>query len=121
MAAHMPHVGDRRRGLPAPGGCGNSPLRLLIIPEMDPVVVRRMHGLLQEDLIDKTIDSHMTGDRNSTPRTLPHMADEEGTHLDVLWILLDDTIKRLEIIPASLFLPLPPLVAVLDFLRTGSE
>ena len=117
MPAHMPHMGDRGRGLAAAARSGKSALRLFIIPEMNPVMMRRMHRRLLQDLIDEAVHGHVAGDRHAAPGALPCMADEKGPRLDILRVLLDDAIQRLEIVLAALFFAIAFLAAGLAFLR----
>ena len=113
MPAHMPHMGDRGRGLAAAGRCGKSALRLFIIPEMNPVVMHRMHRRLLQDLLDEAVHGHVTGNRHAAPGALPCMTNEKSPRLEILRVLLDDAIQRLEIVLAAFFFA----VAFLAFLR----
>ena len=117
MATHMPHMGYGGRGLAIPGRRGKSAGRLLIVPEMDSVMVGRVHRRLLQDLVDQGVHCNMAGDPDTTPGALPHMAHQESPRLEIGGKLLDDAVKRIEVILPALFLPVILLAAALVFLR----
>jgi hypothetical protein len=90
---HVPHVGDPRRG-ESELGCGvEGALRLALVPEMDAVVVRRVHRGLGKDLLQEGIDHLMTADGNPLPGELPDPHDEEGLRLNVIGKFMNQVLQ----------------------------
>ena len=100
MAGHVPHVGDSRSGMPELGSGIESDLSLLTVPEVDPIVVCRVHWIDSKDLLENGIDRLMAVNRQAAASELPEAHTKERTGFDVCGVIL---YNALEIVDQLLF------------------
>ena len=114
VPGHVPLMGDAWGALTGFRGRRNRPdgrLVLLTIPEVDAVMVRRVHGLLGEDLLEDGFDRLGAADGPTLVAAVPQVDREEGLGLHVVRKLKDDVLERARVIAAAfLFVALRVLV-----------
>ena len=83
MTRHVPHVGNTRGGLTKFGSGIESDLGFLAIPEVNPIVVCRMHRVDGKNLLEDGIDRLMAVNREATASELPEANTQESPCLKV--------------------------------------
>ena len=107
VAGHVPHVGDAGSRLPAQPARCERPNRLFAIPQMDAIMMRRMHRIDGEHLIQQRIDRLIAGDRNSLGSlghpfgVDPNLQREKRLGLDVARIVLHDRFQIAHVLAAA--------------------
>ena len=107
VPGHVPLMGHARGALTGFRGRGNRPegrLILLTVPEVDTVMVRRVHGLLREDLLENGFDGLGAADGPALVAAVPQVDREEGLGLHVVGKLEDDVLERAGVIAAAFLL-----------------
>ena len=107
VAGHVPLMGHARGALAGFRGRGNRPegrLILFTVPEVDAVVVSRVHGLLREDLLENGFDGLSAPDGPTLVAAVPHVNCEEGLGLHVFGKLENDVLERAGVVAAAVLL-----------------
>ena len=120
VPGHMPHVRDPGSRLPAQCRGTQRIFGILIVPQVNHVVMRRVTGVGRQHLPRQTIDSQMTRDRNSAPTAvMPDLIYQERLRLDVFRKLEHDLLVCPNEVAGSLLLILSFLLVVLLLLLAG--
>ena len=83
VTGHVPHVGDSWSGVSELGSGIESDLGFLAIPEVNPIVVCRMHRVDGKNLLEDGIDRLMAVNREATASELPEANTQESPCLKV--------------------------------------
>ena len=102
VAGHVPHVGDTRAERPQ-RAADRAPRRLFAVPEMDAVVVGRVHRIGRKNLVQEGIDGLMARKRQIALE-LPDAHHQERLGIQVFGKLVEDIFQAAEILPFALLL-----------------
>ena len=124
MPGHVPHVRDAGCGLPADGRRIHRPDGTFVVPEVNAVVMSRVHGVHFEDPLEKGVDRFMALNLHTVAGISPELMSEQGTRLQVIGKLVENLFKGLGVgfRPLGLFIlgrveVLGQSIHVLDFPR----
>jgi len=106
MAGHMPHVRDAGRGLPTDGSGIHRPGGSFVVPEVNAVVMSRVHGVHFEDPLEKGVDCFMALNLHTVAGVGPELISEQRSGLQVVGKLVKNLFKGLGVgfRPLGLFL-----------------
>lgn len=87
VSRHVPHVGDVGDNLRHSAARAEGVFRSFIIPQVVPVVMRRVHRLGTKDLIQQSVDRQKTADLRAAIAIFPQLKRERGA-LEIVGIFV---------------------------------